>query len=393
LSFRLVWNPSSGSERLRTSRNDGAQNCATMKILHLLYDHTRNPWVGGGAAVRASELYRRLADRHEISVVCGKYPGASDYREGNVSVRFVGSARNNYVVSTFCYAAQAVRYLKAHAAEFDVIVEDFAPYNPVFSFHWRRDAVLQLHQREGVRHLKKYAVFGILFYLIEKWYHRFFVNVVTISEMNRKAFGLAASGVVIPNGFEPGLLEWATEEGDYMLCLGRLHIDQKGLDTLRDAFRTAGGRLVIAGRGKDEARVRSLFSDEVKAGSVDFAGFVSGHAKTDLLAKCLFMVAPSRYEGQPLTVVEAAACSKPVIVSDIPELRYAVDAGFGLSFRTGDASDLADKMNFLLQDGAVRREMGRKAREYARNFTWDRIAEEYENYLLGIAKEEAPGRG
>jgi glycogen(starch) synthase len=364
-----------------------------MKILHLLYDHTRNPWVGGGAAVRAYELYRRLADRHEITVVCGKYPGASDYREGNVSVKFVGSAGNSYVMSTFCYAARAVSYVKAHASEFDVVVEDFAPYNPVFSFLWRRDAVLQLHQREGFRHLKKYAVFGILFYLIEKYYPRFFVNVVTISEMNRKAFGLGTKGMVIPNGFEGGLLGRDTEEGDYMLCLGRLHIDQKGLDTLRDAFRTAGGRLVIAGRGKDEAGVRSLFSDAVKAGSVDLAGFVSGHAKTDLLAKCLFMVAPSRYEGQPLTVVEAAACGKPVIVSDIPELQYTVAAGFGLSFRTGDAFDLAEKMRFLLQDRSVREEMGKKAREYARNFTWDRIAREYEHYLLGTAKEGAKRPG
>jgi glycogen synthase len=364
-----------------------------MRILHLLYDHTRNPWVGGGAAVRAYELYRRLADRHEITVVCGKYPGAADYREGNISFRFVGSARNNYVVSTFCYAAQAVRYLKAHAAGFDVIVEDFAPYNPVFSFHWRRDAVLQLHQREGVRHVKKYAVFGIVFYLIEKWYHRFFVNVVTISEMNRSAFGLAAAAAVIPNGFERGLLERATEEGDYMLCLGRLHVDQKGLDTLRDAFRAAGGRLVIAGSGKDEARVRSLFGEEIKAGSVALAGFVSGDAKADLLSKCLFMTAPSRYEGQPLTVIEAAACGKPVIVSDIPELQYAVAAGFGVSFRTGDAFDLAEKMRFLLQDRSVREEMGKKAREYARNFTWDRIAREYEHYLLGTAKEGAKRPG
>jgi glycogen(starch) synthase len=362
-----------------------------VKVLHLIYDHARNPWVSGGAAVRAYELYRRLAERHEITIVCGKYPGASDYTEGGLSVRFVGSAGNSYVMSTFCYAAKAVSYIKAHAAKFDVVVEDFAPYNPVFSFLWRRDAVLQLHQREGSRHLKKYPVFGILFYLIEKFYHNFFTNVVTISEMNKTAFGLGAGGRVISNGFDGALLERGAEESDYILFLGRLHINQKGLDILRDACRAAGGKLIIAGRGKDEAGVRSLFSDEVKAGSVELAGFVSGDAKADLLCKCLFMVAPSRYEGQPLTVVEAAACGKPVIVSDIPELRYAVDAGFGLSFRTGDASDLADKMNFLLQDRAVRREMGKNAREYARNFTWDRIAEEYENYLRERAREKSPG--
>jgi len=96
------------------------------------------------------------------------------------------------------------------------------------------------------------------------------------------------------------------------------------------------------------------------------------------------MVVPSRYEGQPLTVIEAAACGKPVIVSDIPELSYTVDAGFGVSFRSGEAGELAEKMYLLLNNPSLRQEMGRKAREYARQFTWDRIAEEYEKYLLGI---------
>jgi len=107
------------------------------------------------------------------------------------------------------------------------------------------------------------------------------------------------------------------------------------------------------------------------------------------MRKCLFLVAPSRYEGQPLTVIEAAACGKPVIVSDIPELRYAVDAGFALSFRTGYARDLAEKMGLLLHDRSLRQEMGIRAREYAKNFTWDRIAEEYEKYLLGLVSVPA----
>jgi glycogen(starch) synthase len=130
--------------------------------------------------------------------------------------------------------------------------------------------------------------------------------------------------------------------------------------------------------------VISLFSSAVAAGRAEFTGFVGGPRKFDLLRKCLLLVMPSRYEGQPLTMIEAAACGKPVIVSDIPELKYAVDAGFALSFRTGDARDLAAKMNILLGNASLRHEMGNKARGYARNFTWDRIAEEYEKFLTGI---------
>ncbi|NTU41942.1 MAG: glycosyltransferase family 1 protein, partial [Nitrospirales bacterium] len=52
-----------------------------MRIVHCIYDHIRNPWVGGGGAVRMFEIYRRLSQRHRITVICGKYPGARDYQE------------------------------------------------------------------------------------------------------------------------------------------------------------------------------------------------------------------------------------------------------------------------------------------------------------------------
>jgi glycosyltransferase involved in cell wall biosynthesis len=118
--------------------------------------------------------------------------------------------------------------------------------------------------------------------------------------------------------------------------------------------------------------------------NVEFAGFIPEERKIALLREDCILVLPSRFEGWGIVVLEAAACGKPVIVSDIPELNYAVDAGFGISFRRGDAPDLAEKMAFLLGNERARKEMGLKAREYAGKFTWDRIAEEYERYLSGV---------
>jgi hypothetical protein len=78
-----------------------------MKILHLIYDHIKNPWVAGGGAFRVYEIYRRFPEKYEITVVCGRYPGAADYREDNIDYEFVGTDRNNYVLGTFCYAVKA----------------------------------------------------------------------------------------------------------------------------------------------------------------------------------------------------------------------------------------------------------------------------------------------
>lgn len=323
-------------------------------------------------------------------MLCGRYPGAQDHREGKISHIFAGTGRNSYILSTFCYAVKTAAFLRTNAGRFDVIVEDFSPYNPVFSFLWSKNAVIQLHQREGMRHLKKYFLLGIPFFLTEKYYPRFFNHAVTISDMSKDRYGLAKTAKVIPNGFDPALLRLAAEEEDFMLFLGRLHIDQKGLDILAGALRFSGGRLVIAGGGRDEARVKTLFRNAVDKGRAEFAGYVQGNRKADLLRTCLFMVAPSRYEGLPLTTIEAAACGKPVIVSDVPEFAYAVDAGFGLPCRSGDPRDLAGKIDLLLQNRSLRQDMGVKAREYAENFTWDNVAADYEAYLSGIARNHGP---
>jgi glycogen synthase len=362
-----------------------------MRILHFIYDHVNNPWVGGGGAVRVHEIYRRLSARHSITVVSGRYPGAAHYQEGNLDYVFAGTAKNSYFLSTFSYALSAAKLLREKEGRFDVLVEDFAPYNPLFAFRRRRDAIVQVHQKEGIEHFKKHGVLGLPFFSIESFYPRLFRNFVTISDISRQKFRLRGEGVVIANGFDAELLHGAITEGSFILYLGRLHIDQKGLDVLRDAMKYNPFELRIAGGGKDEREVRDLFSELTGSGLVKMTGFVRGEEKADLLRTCKILILPSRYEGQPLTLIEAAACGKPVIVSDISELSYAVDAGFGLSFKTGDAKDLAQKIAFLLGNRSVRLEMGRRGREYARKFTWDTIAAEYERFLMDIVTA-GPGR-
>jgi glycogen(starch) synthase len=358
-----------------------------MKVLHYIYDHIHNPWVGGGGAGRAVELGRRLATRgHEVTIVSGRYPGSADYEAEGVRQLFVGTDTNNYVLSVFCYAARAVGHLRRHAKEVDVIVEDFAPYNPIFSFLRRRDAVLQLHQKEGTHHIRKFGPLGIPFMLIEKFYPRWFSQAVAESEHGRVTFGLEKAHV-IPNGFSPDLLAEHPKDHGYILFLGRLDINQKGLDILHAAIKRMpmGADLVIAGGGKDEVKVRELFDDFIGKGTVDMAGYIRGRDKIDRLMECSFMVMPSRYEGQPVTLLEAAACGKPVIVSDIPELSFAVEAGYGLAFKSDDPIDLAEKIQRLWADEPKRREMGRAARQFAQEYSWDAIADKYEKFLLSVS--------
>ena len=373
-----------------------------MKILHMIYDHSGNPWVGGGGAVRVYEICKRLASRgHEVTIVSGNYPGAANYTEGSLRFAFAGS-RKNYMLSTFSYAFEAASMVKKQGQEFDIIVEDFAPWNPVFSvFLTKKPVVLHINHREGLNILRRWWFAGSPFFLIERFYPKFFKHVTALSEETRKKICIPDAPIV-PAGInedffkESSLLSsngWvssrsqtlggANEAVPPLLYVGRLHIKNKGLDTLLTAMKGHDTKLLMAGRGKDEAHLKHMIK-KFGLNNVALAGFVGEDEKIHLLQNTQALVLPSRFEGWGIVVLEAAACGKPVIVSDIPELQYAVDAGFGISFRTGDAKDLAQKITFLIENEQLRREMGQKAREYAKDYTWDKIALDYEQFLLKI---------
>lgn len=354
-----------------------------MKILHLIYDHINNPWVGGGGAVRVYEIYKRLAQKgYDITVVSGSYPGARDYEENGVKFKFTSSKRS-YVISVFSYVFCAIKFLRNHAKEFDIIVEDFAPWNPLFAKLFHKRTVLQIHHKEGFNILKKYFLAGLPFYFIEKFYPKIYSHVIAVSEKTRDKFKLKAR--VIPNGIRENLLFKEIRIGDYIAFIGRIDIYNKGLDLLLDACKTLNIKLKIAGKGKDIKKLLYLIEKFNLTNRVSHSGFLSENDKISFIANSKFLIMPSRFEGQGIVALESAAMGKPVIVSDIPELKYVTENGFGISFRSGDSNSLKEAIESLYSNESLILQMGEKGREYAKQFTWDRIAEEYENYLLKIA--------
>ena len=371
-----------------------------MKILQVIYESDGNPFGMGGAGVRAYEIYARLRERHEVTFLCMKYPGARDGEFNGLRHIFVGAESRRLTKSVFAYTIEAARFVRRRGGEFDVIVENFLPSTPFFSrFFSKTPVVLQV---QGVMYGHVFRKFGPLFsfplYAVEKWYpslhDRFiFVSEVTKEKVMRGVKRAVKVCRVIPNGINTELLELASVEGDYILFFSRIDAYTKGLDLLMSAFsavapRSPGLRLVLAGYEAD--RFSGLVADlpEDVKGRVTYAGFLTGQEKTALLSGAKMVVLPSRHESSPVSIVEAAACGKALIVSDIRELSFVGEKGFGLSFPSGSAAGLKEKMESLLTDRGLRTELGRRGREFARHFLWDRIANEFENTLELIVDEK-----
>jgi len=83
-----------------------------------------------------------------------------------------------------------------------------------------------------------------------------------------------------------------------------------------------------------------------------------------LLGAIDILALPSRWEGLPLTILEALSCGVPVVASDIPGNRDAISEGSdGLLAIDNDADSLADQIERLLKNSRLRKSYGEAGRE------------------------------
>jgi len=161
------------------------------------------------------------------------------------------------------------------------------------------------------------------------------------------------------------------------LMIGRL-MRNKGIMEFLEASRIVrreypACEFQIVGRCEDE-NPSGISSEESQKLAAEYdVEFVPG---TDdvrpYLAACSVFVLPSYYrEGLPRTILEALASARPVITTDLPGCRDAIESGVnGFLVRPRDAGDLAAAMaRFAAKPGLVE-EMGAAALEVARQ-TYD----------------------
>ncbi len=200
--------------------------------------------------------------------------------------------------------------------------------------------------------------------------------------------------VIIPNGMNvfptlenQYLAKWNLQKGGYILSVGRL-IRHKGIHYLIEAFKnledkhlTREKKLVIVGDGfhtddyvkevKDLARGRE---------NIIFTGSQNGEALNQLFSHSYCFVQPSESEGLSLALLEAMGYGKAILSSDIKENLEALNDEVSISFRSGDASDLEEKLVFLINNPALVKNMGEKAIVKAwKEFSWDKIADQIED--------------
>ncbi|MFI5889688.1 glycosyltransferase family 4 protein [Actinoplanes sp. NPDC051513] len=375
---------------------------AARHILFLNWRDTRNP-EGGGSEVYTERIAAELVARgHRVTLLCAAHDGApaEQVLPTDVHVLRRGGRHTVYLRAALTYLAGGCRLGRLASGvrgRPDLIVDvcNGVPFlSPLYA---RCPTVVVVHH---VHREQWPVVFGDWRGRFGWWlesrvaprvYRR--CRYVTVSGATRDELvrlGITGARIsIIQNGLSRAL-DAPVRRATYpcLVVLGRL-VPHKRVEHALDALAALapdlpGLRLVVAGRGWWEPRLREHAARLGVAGRTEFAGYVSERRKHELLSRGWVALVPSLKEGWGLTIMEAAARGTPAVA-------FRSAGGVCDAIRDGETGLLADdpddfvvKIRWLLTDERVRQQMGTAARAYAESFTWTAAGEQLAALVDGL---------
>lgn len=363
-----------------------------IRVVHCIYDDPRNPWVGGGGAVRLHEIYRRLGRELDVTLVTGRFPGARDEQgDGFRSVR-VG-AEAPYAWSRLTYGRAATRMLRT--AEYDAAVFDFSAYTPI-RVPADRPVGIMLGQMAGPTARVRWGrVPGSVVGAWERSQLRRARWVAAVSpwllEEARPMLHADAETCVIGAGVDEGFFRVQRAEADFILYYGRFDVFQKGIDVALDAMTILRRdhpalRLKVAGRGKDAQRIAGMIAERGLDAAVELIANPPPERVHQLMSGALAMVMPSRFEGFGMVAAEAMAAGVPVVAADVDAVPGVIGQDGGVLVPREDPAATARAVAGLIDAPERRAALSASARVRARRWSWDEVARDHLAWLQRISE-------
>ncbi len=346
---------------------------------------------GGGIEKHVEELSTRLVARgHSVTVyVRPWYAGRTgdDWKGVRLVRAWSWRSKNFDTITHTVFATLDVLRRRVDVIHYHGVGPSTMAWLPrLFARHAK--IVVTFHSQD--RYHKKWGLFARLYLAFGEWTATHWAHQTIVVSQALQGFvetRFKKDAAYIPNGVsllpapsDAELRPFGLRPRGYILVVARL-VRHKGIHTLIEAYQgiATDKKLVIVGAPSFTREYQSFLLG-LAHGSPDilFLGFQGGRQLQALFAHAHLYVSPSESEGLSLAILEAMSYGIPVLVSDIPENREAVD-GCGYFFRAADPHDLRERLKGLLADGPRLAEMGRCGKEFiAAHFTWDTIAERTE---------------
>jgi len=176
---------------------------------------------------------------------------------------------------------------------------------------------------------------------------------------------------------------YSIESNPVLLTVGRLE-KRKGHDMVIKSLPTVLKKIpnlvyLIAGKGKEEDRLKSLVQElhleknVIFAGEIDYDELPLYYCSCDVFIMANRELKDGNIEGFGIVFIEAAACGKPVIAGDSGGAREAVmDGVTGFVVNPNDIKSISEKIITLLENSSMSEQMGSKGRRRVESeFDWD----------------------
>lgn len=251
--------------------------------------------------------------------------------------------------------------------------------NAKSKFFWKLKQKVAIKQADLIATVSEYSKKEIIDY-----FHLPESRIRIISEAARPVFRVLPTD----NGFVSTLAEYGLRLDErFLLYVGGIS-PHKNLNTLIDAFKRIADadlkrplKLVLVGDYKDDpffSAYPRLKTQVVELGlqeKVTFTGFIPDEDLACLYNAATLLVFPSLEEGFGLPAIEAMACGTPVAASKTGSLPEVLGHA-GRFFDPAKVDEMAEVIDKVLNNEAMRRQMKADGVERSQKFRWKRAAEE-----------------
>ena len=219
-----------------------------------------------------------------------------------------------------------------------------------------------------------------------------FSNSASVQASLLKEYGISSE--IIPTGVDTKFFAPAGGRAPSsrlrILFVGALRPFKGPQLLLRAAVQFPSADFAIAGDGIMSDDLRKQAETEGLR-NVQFLGSLNRASLREQYRQADLFLFPSRWEGSPKVIMEAAACGVPVIARKdyAPETVLHGQTGY----LGGNDDELLAYIGELISNGGLRTQMGRSARAHIERFDWDLITRQWEDVFIKLARRRGGPRG
>jgi len=346
----------------------------------------------GGVETHVENLSKTLAHMgHEVFVYSRKHytPRELKKRSGvkNLKLIFTFSINTKYLdaISHTFFSTIHALFQKYDVIHYHGVGPSVLSFIPRF-LKRKTKTIVTFHSQD--RYHKKWGKLASKILLLGEWTackfpHATIAVSKTIQRLCKIEYGRNVK--YIPNGVKiweaeghNKIKKWNLVPDNYILTVARF-IRHKGLHWLIKAYKKldTDKKLVLVGESPYPSEYKDYLIKLAKGDeNIIFTGYQTGETLDQLFINSYLYVHPSEAEGLSITILEAMSYGKTVLISDIPENLEAMGE-YGRYFKTGNVSDLYNKLSKLLCDPEYVKNTGQKAKNFVRKeYAWEKITKE-----------------